>query len=64
MRPGTRLPQRHDQLKGGVVDPNRPMAFVEDEDLLDDVLKLAAAAGCDLECVPDTAAARLRWRDP
>jgi secretion/DNA translocation related CpaE-like protein len=25
------------------------------------VLKLAAAAGCDLECVPDTAAARLRW---
>jgi secretion/DNA translocation related CpaE-like protein len=44
-----------------VVDPNRPVAFVEDEDLLDDVLKLAAAAGCDLECVPDAAAARLRW---
>jgi len=43
------------------VDPNRPVAFVEDEDLLDDVLKLAAAAGCDLECVPDAAAARLRW---
>jgi secretion/DNA translocation related CpaE-like protein len=44
-----------------MVDPNRPVAFVEDEDLLDDVLKLAAAAGCDLECVPDAAAARLRW---
>jgi secretion/DNA translocation related CpaE-like protein len=44
-----------------MVDTNRPVAFVEDEDLLDDVLKLAAAAGCDLECVPDAAAARLRW---
>ncbi|MGH3761296.1 septum site-determining protein Ssd [Actinophytocola sp.] len=44
-----------------MVDSKRPMAFVEDEDLLDDVLKLAAAAGCDLECVPDAAAARLRW---
>ena len=44
-----------------MVDPNRPVAFVEDEDLLDDVLKLAAAAGCDLDCVPDAAAARLRW---
>ncbi len=43
------------------MDSKRPMAFVEDEDLLDDVLKLAAAAGCDLECVPDAAAARLRW---
>lgn len=43
------------------MDANRPVAFVEDEDLLDDVLKLAAAAGCDLECVPDAAAARLRW---
>ncbi len=43
------------------MDSNRPVAFVEDEDLLDDVLKLAAAAGCDLECVPDAAAARLRW---
>lgn len=40
---------------------NRPMAFVADENLLDDLLKLAAAAGCDLERVPDAAAARLRW---
>jgi secretion/DNA translocation related CpaE-like protein len=43
------------------MDQNRPLAFVEDEDLLDDVLKLAAAAGCDLDCVPDIAAARPRW---
>lgn len=41
---------------------NRPMAFVADENLLDDLLKLAAAAGCDLERVPDVAAARLRWQ--
>ena len=43
------------------MNANRPMAFVADETLLDDLLKLAAAAGCDLECVPDAAAARLRW---
>lgn len=43
------------------MDQTRPLAFVEDEDLLDDVLKLAAAAGCDVECVPDVAAARLSW---
>ncbi len=40
---------------------NRPIAYVADERLLDDLLKLAAAAGCDLERVPDTTAARLRW---
>lgn len=43
------------------MNANRPMAFVADENLLDDLLKLAAAAGCDLERVPDAAAARLRW---
>jgi secretion/DNA translocation related CpaE-like protein len=37
------------------------MAFVADEALLDDLLKLAAAAGCDLERVPDVAAARHCW---
>jgi secretion/DNA translocation related CpaE-like protein len=37
------------------------MAFVSDEHLLDELLKLAAAAGCELERVPDAAAARLRW---
>ena len=43
------------------MNANRPMAFVADQTLLDDLLKLAAAAGCDLERVPDAAAARLRW---
>jgi len=37
------------------------MAFVADEALLDDLLKLAVAAGCDLERVPDAAAARHSW---
>jgi secretion/DNA translocation related CpaE-like protein len=37
------------------------VAFVADETLLDDLLKLAAAAGCELERVPDAAAARQRW---
>jgi secretion/DNA translocation related CpaE-like protein len=40
---------------------NRPMAYVADEALLDDLLKAAAAAGCDLERVPDAAAARHCW---
>ncbi|MFL6141865.1 MAG: septum site-determining protein Ssd [Labedaea sp.] len=39
------------------------MALVEDDALLDDVLKLAAAAGCAVERVPDAAAARARWND-
>lgn len=40
---------------------NRPMAFVVDESLLDDLLKLAAAADCQLERVPDATAARQCW---
>ena len=43
------------------MEQTRPLAFVEDEDLLDDVLKVAAAAGCELERAPDVAAARLSW---
>lgn len=40
---------------------NRPIAFVADETLLDHLLTLAAAAGCDLERVADATAARMRW---
>ncbi len=43
------------------MNANRPVAFVADETLLDDLLKLAAAAGCDLERVLDATAARTRW---
>jgi secretion/DNA translocation related CpaE-like protein len=43
------------------VNANRPVAFVTDEALLDELLKAAATAGCDLERVLDTAAARTRW---
>ena len=35
--------------------------MITDEFLLDDVLRLAAAAGCELDRVPDAPAARLRW---
>jgi secretion/DNA translocation related CpaE-like protein len=45
------------------VDQTRPLAFVEDEDLLDEVLKLAAAAGCDVECATNVAQARLNWNN-
>lgn len=43
------------------MNANRPVAFVVDETLLDDLLNLAATAGCELERVPDAAAARRRW---
>lgn len=40
---------------------NRPLALVSDEAVLDELLRLAAAAGCDLRRVPDVAAARPLW---
>jgi secretion/DNA translocation related CpaE-like protein len=43
------------------VDGRRTVVMTEDEDLLDDVVRLAAAAGGELERVPDAAALRRRW---
>jgi len=43
------------------MDQQRTLVLLEDDELLDDVLRLAAAAGCELERVPDPSAARLRW---
>jgi secretion/DNA translocation related CpaE-like protein len=40
----------------------RPVAMVGDESVLDDLLRLAAAAGCALERVPDLAALRATWQ--
>jgi secretion/DNA translocation related CpaE-like protein len=39
------------------------VALVGDEPLLDDLLRLAAAAGCDLDRVVDAPALRTRWKD-
>lgn len=39
----------------------RPVVLVDSGELLDDVLRLAAAAGCDAERVPDVPALRRRW---
>lgn len=41
---------------------NRPIAMVGEESVLDDLLRLAAAAGCELERVPDLAGLRGRWK--
>ncbi|HEV7906557.1 MAG TPA: septum site-determining protein Ssd [Pseudonocardiaceae bacterium] len=41
--------------------PHRPVALVTDEALLDELLRLAAAAGCELDRVPDAAAMRGKW---
>lgn len=43
------------------MDQPRTLVLVTDDELLDDILRLAAAASCELERVPDTSAARLRW---
>ncbi len=40
-----------------------PIACLRDDALLDDVLRLAAAAGCALERAADAAALRARWHD-
>lgn len=39
----------------------RPLVLIDDEALLDEVLRLAAAAGCDLQRMPDITDARARW---
>lgn len=43
------------------MDQPRALVLAADSELLDDLLRLAAAAGCELERVPDAGAARLRW---
>ncbi|ONI78905.1 hypothetical protein ALI144C_29550 [Actinosynnema sp. ALI-1.44] len=42
---------------------NRPLVLADNEAVLDELLRLAAAAGCDLRRVPDVAAARSLWSD-
>ena len=39
----------------------KPLVLVNDDELLDDVLRVAAAAGCELERVPDAVSLRARW---
>lgn len=40
---------------------HRPLIVISDETLLDEVLRLAAAAACEVEVVPDARAARASW---
>lgn len=42
-------------------DNERPLAVLSDEPLLDQILQLAAVAGCEVDRVPDVVAARRRW---
>lgn len=39
-----------------------PIALLTDQDLLDDVLRMAAAADCPLACVPDVTSLRPQWQ--
>ena len=39
----------------------RPLVVVTDESLLDEVLRVAAAVGCELQRAPDIVAARAEW---
>ena len=45
------------------MDTERPLVVVTDDSLLDQLLQLAAVAGCELDRVPDVTAARRRWGD-
>lgn len=45
------------------VSARRPLVVTADPVLLDDLLRLAAAGGTEVEVAPDPAAARPRWRD-
>ncbi|MBA0127387.1 helicase [Haloechinothrix sp. YIM 98757] len=38
-----------------------PLVVVDDEDLLDHVLRIAASVGCEVECAPDAEAVRRGW---
>lgn len=44
-------------------DTRRPLAVIGRESLLDELLQLAAVAGCELDRAPDAAGARARWGD-
>jgi len=41
--------------------PSRPLLVTSDPDVLDDLLRLAATAGAELEVAPDAGAARRSW---
>ncbi|UJW34638.1 helicase [Saccharothrix sp. AJ9571] len=42
---------------------NRALVVAADTVVLDEVLRLAAVANCETECVPDLVAARARWKE-
>lgn len=56
-RTAPRRPQAHPS-------PPKPLLITEDEQLLDAVLRLAAAAGVPVELAGDAGAARSRWTSP
>lgn len=45
------------------VRPRRPLVITGSEQLLDDLLRIAAATGTELDVAPDLVAARDRWTD-
>ncbi|WP_116110195.1 septum site-determining protein Ssd [Amycolatopsis ruanii] len=45
------------------MDHARPLVVAHDEVMLDEILRVAAAVGCDTEHAPDLLAARPRWPD-
>lgn len=44
------------------MDPKRPLVLTADESLLDDLLRLVAAAGCEADVARDAGLVRARWR--
>ena len=61
-RPGRRRDARRAPMAGtGGSGGRRAVVMTDDEELLDDVVRLAAAAGAELERVPDATGVRRRW---
>lgn len=50
-----------DTVEDGAGQGRRAVVLTEDEDLLDEVVRLAAAAGGEIERVPDPSGVRRRW---
>lgn len=52
------------RLAGPESRPQRPLVVTSDDQLLDDILRLAAAAGVEVDVVPDAGSARSQWARP
>src|SRR5882724_11168651 len=61
LRDGGRPPAEHPRWRSAMPVPRLPLVVTGDPDLLDDLLRLAAAGGSEVDVAADPAAARPRY---